>query len=129
MNEQTSHLLASLLQKALSGIDSAVAFSQAQLPDVIRQLMLWKAALYGLRIVVGTLLLWGCVVLFRKGLEWNKSLATDTQGFVSLVLSGIVGLFVVVMVLSNIGNLLQLWLAPKIWLIEYAADLMRSGGH
>lgn len=129
MNEQTSHLLAAMLQKALSGIDSAVAFSQAQLPDVIRQLMLWKAALYGLRIVVASLLFWGCVVLFRKGLEWNKSLMTDTQGFVSLALSGVVGLIAVFVVMGNACHLLQLWLAPKIWLIEYAADLMRAGGN
>lgn len=129
MNEQTSHLLATLLQKTLSGIDSAVAFSQAQLPDVIRQLMLWKAALYGLRIVMFSLLLWGYIVLFRKGLAWNKSLSTETQATLSLVLSVVVGLITVFVVASNTCNLLQLWLAPKIWLIEYAADLMRSGGH
>ncbi|MFN1149956.1 hypothetical protein [Serratia liquefaciens] len=128
MSEQTNKLLADLLQKAASGLDSAVAFSRAQLPDVIHQLMLWKMALYGLRIVVMSLLFWGCVVLFRKGLVWARGYELEGTGVISATLSGVVGVALMFMVFENTGHLLQLWLAPKIWLIEYAADLMRPGG-
>lgn len=128
MSEQTNKLLAELLQKAASGLDSAVAFSQAQLPDVIHQLMYWKAASYGLRIVVMSLLLCGCVVLFRKGLEWAKDDELDGAGIISLIISCFLGIILAFLVFENTGNLLQLWLAPKIWLIEYAADLVKPGG-
>lgn len=42
MNEQANKILIDLLQKAANGIDAAVSFSQAQIPDVIHQLLLWN---------------------------------------------------------------------------------------
>ncbi|MGP3145151.1 hypothetical protein [Serratia bockelmannii] len=128
MNEQTNKLLADLLQKAASGLDSAVAFGQAQLPDVIHQLMLWKAASYSLRIVVMSLLLLGCVVLFRKGFAWARGCEMEGPGIAGVIVSGIVGVVLMLLLFENTGHLLQLWLAPKIWLIEYAAGLVRPGG-
>ncbi|WP_228724015.1 hypothetical protein [Raoultella ornithinolytica] len=50
MNEQANKILVDLLKKASDGIDAAVSFSQAQIPDVISQLMTWKMVQYGLRI-------------------------------------------------------------------------------
>ena len=128
MSEQTNKLLAELLQKAVSGLDSAVAFSQAQLPEVIHQLMYWKAALYGLRIVVISLLFLGCVVLFRKGVGWARGWEIEEIGIISVIASGVLGIILMFLIFEDTGNLLQLWLAPKIWLIEYAADLVRPGG-
>ena len=128
MSEQTNKLLAELLQKAVSGLDSAVAFSQAQLPEVIHQLMYWKAASYGLRIVVMSLLLLGCVVLFRKGVVWARGWEIEEIGIISVIASGFLGIILMFLIFEGTGNLLQLWLAPKIWLIEYAADLVRPGG-
>ena len=43
MNEQAQKLLISLVEKATSGIDAAVSFSQAQIPDVIQQMLMWKS--------------------------------------------------------------------------------------
>lgn len=45
MNEQANKVLAELLQKASNGIDAAVSFSQAQIPDVIHQLLVWNASI------------------------------------------------------------------------------------
>ncbi|XRP56942.1 hypothetical protein AAG927_017115 [Enterobacter hormaechei] len=42
MNEQANKILVELLQKATNGIDAAVSFSQAQIPDVIHQLLVWE---------------------------------------------------------------------------------------
>ena len=50
MNEQANKILIDLLQKAANGVDAAMSFSQAQVPDIIRQLMVWKAAAYGMRV-------------------------------------------------------------------------------
>lgn len=43
MEEQANKILVELLQKASNGIDAAVSFSQAQIPDVIHQLLMWHA--------------------------------------------------------------------------------------
>ncbi|OSL33845.1 hypothetical protein [Escherichia albertii] len=42
MEEQANKILIELLQKASNGIDAAVSFSQAQIPDVVHQLLLWN---------------------------------------------------------------------------------------
>ncbi|HFV7065255.1 TPA: hypothetical protein ACH902_005312, partial [Escherichia coli] len=42
MEEQANKILVELLQKASNGIDMAVSFSQAQIPDVVHQLLLWN---------------------------------------------------------------------------------------
>ena len=61
MNEQLQDALANLLSKTISGIDAGVAFMQAELPDVIMQLLTWKlsisaiAALFSLAVGVMSL--------------------------------------------------------------------------
>lgn len=126
MNEQANKILIDLLQRAASGVDAAVSFSQAQVPDIIRQLMVWKAADYGMRILFMSLFLLGCILLFRRALKWHESYDNETLGFFSLLSSALTGSLLVVGILANISNLVQLWLAPKIWLIEYTAELLKG---
>lgn len=71
--------------------------------------MYWKAASYGLRIIVMSLLLWGCVVLFRKGLMWAKDDELDWAGIISLIISCFLGIILMFMVFDNTVYLLQLW--------------------
>ncbi len=47
MEEQANKILVELLQKASNGIDAAVSFSQAQIPDVVHQLLLWNIVTNG----------------------------------------------------------------------------------
>ncbi|MGG7725855.1 hypothetical protein PGN57_09510 [Klebsiella aerogenes] len=126
MNEQANKILIDILQKAASGVDAAVSFSQAQVPDIIRQLMVWKAASYGMRVLFMSLFLLGCIWLFRKALKWNKSYENETLGICSLIFSSLMGPIFVIGILLNISNGVQLWLAPKIWLIEYTAQLLKG---
>ncbi|MCW2258552.1 hypothetical protein M2263_004643 [Providencia alcalifaciens] len=69
MNEQVSKALTDLLEKASSGIDSTVAFSQAQLPDVIHQLLAWKMTMGIIWSVVGVVLIALAIFICRYGLR------------------------------------------------------------
>ncbi|WP_312630969.1 hypothetical protein [Pantoea piersonii] len=124
MNENTDKIVASLIQKAMSGVDQAVDFSKAQLPEVIEQLMYWKFASYSLRIFTGILIMTAMTFAFKKACRWHESTGKETAGFVGIVSSGAILLASCVVLFANIGNLIQLWLAPKVWLIEYAAQLI-----
>lgn len=42
MQEEANKILVDLLKKASDGIDSAIVFSQAQIPDVVHQLLVWN---------------------------------------------------------------------------------------
>ncbi len=58
--------------------------------------------------------------------KWHESYDNETLGFFSLLSSALTGSLLVVGILANISNLVQLWLAPKIWLIEYTAELLKG---
>lgn len=149
MNEQANKILADLLQKAAGGIDAAVSFSQAQIPDVIHQLLVWNFT-RSLLITIVALLSIPCVIWFIKkqlrkvqigtigseGYSWERdspkyatTLIWDRKGELSLGVSFLVvttviwGLWVIA-VLTN-PTWLKIWLAPKLYLIEYAASLIK----
>lgn len=149
MNEQANKILVELLQKAVSGIDAAVSFSQAQIPDVIHQLLVWK---FTKSLLVTLILLVTVPVAIKfvramlkreqdgvfgdEGYSWDRNkpkfkptLVWQRDGDIS-PLSIIFGFAVGLYVLTAGGLIidmtwLKIWLAPKLYLIEYAASLMK----
>ncbi|HAT2216599.1 TPA: hypothetical protein I8412_003744 [Citrobacter freundii] len=149
MNEQANKILIELLQKAANGIDAAVSFSQAQIPDVIHQLLVWNF-IHSVIITVMALMsiplvIWLVKKQLRKvqigtfGNEWyswdkgnpkySATLIWDAKGDLSFLILPLV-VFIIIWgasVLSILTNptWLKIWLAPKLYLIEYAASLVK----
>lgn len=124
MNEQLQTALAEMLGKANAGIDAGATFLQAQLPDVIQQLLVWKAVVSGLLCLLSVVALIGITVAIIKVLRnqeyWDgcdMPPAVLVAGFMSI-------LYFIPAAVWNI-DWLQIWLAPKIYLIEYAASLAK----
>lgn len=69
MNEQANKILADLLQKASNGIDAAVSFSQAQIPDVIHQLLMWNFTKSIVMSVLAIMTIYPVVRLVRRSLR------------------------------------------------------------
>lgn len=164
--------LVSIIQSVQSGVQSGVAFLSEEIPDVLRQLILWKATYYGMWAVLQLLCVYFGIKYARQavaaithqmGLEaasdalkksiqelrysrtneeveaWGKvalelkaAEVAATSGIPKVVvaccvgaLSVLVGLGAVFNVFGNILQVTQLLIAPKVWLIEYAATLMK----
>lgn len=164
--------LVSIIQSVQGGVQSGVAFLSEEIPDVLRQLILWKATYYGMWAVLQLLCVYLGVKYARRAVEvvnvqmgleaaseslkksiqelrWSKSAeeiaawremalklkdaekaaASGTpKVVVSCCLGGLallVGLGAVFNVFGNILQVTQLLIAPKVWLIEYAATLMK----
>lgn len=127
MNEQANKILADLLQKASNGIDAAVSFSQSQIPDVIHQLLLWNFAVsiifsfFGAALFVaaqyGT---WRGIKYLRK--EWAGDDFIQHPEAIFLLM-----LWLITLLPLGWLNLtwLKIWLAPKLYIIEYAAHLVK----
>ncbi|WYC18321.1 hypothetical protein [Citrobacter phage vB_CfrS_K1M] len=121
MNEQAQKILVDLLQKASNGIDSAVSFSQAQIPDVVQQLLMWHAVS---SLIIQALCL--VIIIFSVTvivITWNTGNDADSVMLVTVIMSIITIIFIVV--LFNYSDWLKIWLAPKLYLIEYAASLVK----
>jgi len=126
--EQLNEALALLITQATTGIDTSVDFLQAQLPDVVMQLLMWHGVKSGVYCAVALLLLTTLAIVWRSV---GKSLMTE-GGFLyaeveltamALLASG-AALGVPALSMLNL-TWLQIWIAPKVWLIEYAANLIK----
>ncbi|MDI3365204.1 hypothetical protein [Pantoea sp. V108_6] len=150
MNEQANKILADLLQKASNGIDAAVSFSQAQIPDVIHQLLVWNFTFSLISTVAVALTIPLLVWFLRSQLsrkqigtiargesyswdegkpKYRQTLIWDSKG--ELHPGAMVFGFAVaawsLCIADRVLDLtwLKIWLAPKLYLIEYAAHLMK----
>lgn len=127
MNEQAQKILVELLQKASNGIDSAVSFSQAQIPDVIHQLLVWNFTTSLIFTLLGITLFstlqylsWKVVKHFRK--EWAGDDFIDHPEALFMAMAYAVTLAPLAWISLD---WLKIWLAPKLYLIEYAASIMK----
>ncbi|EAA9751336.1 hypothetical protein KX27_23770, partial [Salmonella enterica subsp. enterica] len=129
--------------------DAAVSFSQTQLPDVVHQLLLWNMVDSLIKTLIAILTI-PLVFRFMKkqcqrveigkicdeGYSWERgnpkyrqTMVWDSKGeinFLILPLSGVLimwGLFIIATVTNMVW--LKIWLAPKLYLIEYAASLIK----
>lgn len=132
MNEQLQQALTAILNKTMSGVDAGVSFLSAEIPDVIHQLLLWKIVSNSLLTLFGFCLLFASHRLIRRALrnqaeEAAKGWALQQDGryIAPYILGGISGLVGCIISIGNGLNALQIWIAPKIYLIEYAASLTK----
>ena len=125
MNEQLQAALADLLDKANSGIDAGATFLQAQLPDVIQQLLVWKLVASGLSCLLSVSMLISISYGYYRLVKWDIGGGAYDKGFASfmagwIAAAGIGGAWVLFSL-----DWLQIIIAPKIYLIEYAASLAK----
>ena len=119
MNTILEQYLAKVGEKVLTVADKGMELAAEQVPDYIQQLLMW----YGIRqfivFVVSIAFMIGVVIAAYKWVKWTR-----TDGF-DYIIFWLTEAFVFVVAISNINlEWLQIWLAPKVWLIEYAGKLI-----
>jgi hypothetical protein len=138
MNEELQKALGALLNKANDGIDAASGLLTAELPDVIHQLLMWHGVysfimcLFG---VVAALLIPKLISVMLRKPEGKSNLFWDCNGEFSreippaliVVFGGLFAIIFECVFIFDFINLqwLQIYIAPKVWLIEYAASLTK----
>lgn len=70
MNEALQNALASLLAQSTSFLQDGVNYMQAQLPDVVQQLLTWHLIRYSMYVIVAVLLVVAAGVIIRCGIRW-----------------------------------------------------------
>lgn len=141
MEEQANKILVELLQKAVGGIDAAVSFSQAQIPDIVHQLLVWNFVSSALAMIVGLVICCGMPLIARSILiRYGKAKVKDETWVIDqsfdytksmsfpafMVLFFCAGAFIIsVIVVINSMDWLKIWLTPKLYLLEYAASLIK----
>ncbi len=136
MNEELQKALGALLNKANNGIDTAGEFLASELPDVIQQLLMWygvKSFLMCLVGVIAAVVSPKLITVMLRKPKGESNFFWDAHGGFSdemppvlfVVFGGLFALVIECIFIFDFINIewLQIWIAPKIWLIEYAAKL------
>jgi hypothetical protein len=144
INDKLQMALAEMLKKATDVAGQAKDFAVAQLPDVIRQLLWWKFAESITVMLMPLIGLAICLKIFFPTLKLVISEGTKPESgryaeketdplcdpsvfFPSLIKGIVTGLGSVIFGVWSIASMnftwLQIWIAPKVYLIEYAKHL------
>ncbi len=125
MTQELQLALAEIINTALKATETAVNFLQAELPDVVIQLLffntIWNWFWVILPIVFAGLAMWAGFY-GRKRYKATRSEEHCILAVFGFVFSG----FFSVIALLNLKAALLITLAPKIWLLEYASKLLKG---
>lgn len=138
MNEQLQTAVTALIQKSITAFEAGAEFLGDQIPDVINQLLLWNLVISIIEMFLGLLILTGVYFHLKAQLKyWSEPIVTvfydqtktdyrinGDHGALSLL-----NIFLILPIAFAISKLnliwLQIWIAPKLFLIEYAAKVIK----
>lgn len=128
MNEKLQNQLAEVIKKAVEAGENVVDFAQKQVPDVVEQLLKWKMAEALFFSVLGMALIAisvrAAVIVLKESKRPFNDRADEVIAIATAcgIVSGIVGIIVFAF---NFLTVIQVAVAPKIFLLEYAAKLIK----
>lgn len=145
-SDELNTVLIGAVTKTVDAVETATEFLAAQAPEVIDQLLMWHMVKSALLCMIGVLVLSTLVFCKRswvgkgdkkdptKGYDYQNRYATSTHdgdgdisgvGTIILMSAGLIGI-VGSMIIGHNMDWLQILVAEKIWLMEYATDMVRK---
>lgn len=122
LKEKGSEVLVKMIDITVQSMSDVIEFSKQQIPEVIHQLLMWKATYAGVWMLIGVFLLTLAVIYGKKANGWIRTDSNNIPAHLLTVLLFTVGSY---QFIDNLLIILQIWIAPKIYLIEYAASLVK----
>ena len=130
MNEEMQSALVKFINQSLDVFNQGVGFMSEQIPDVVQQLLAWKftSSLLGFIFFCLCCLIWA-YANYRQIKWWggkNEYGKTRiTSDFGPFVIFNVLQALFITLIPNNLFDWLKIWIAPKVWLIEYAASLVK----
>jgi hypothetical protein len=129
MNEEVMNKANELILNIISGLETAGEFVVAEAPVIVQQLLSWHMIK-----AIASLSLWFIVIataatittfLIRKGIK-DEDENFLMPGLVMAAVSMVVGIISIFdSAVPNLFTILQIWVAPDLYLFEYAASLIK----
>ena len=119
MNEKLSEALVELISLSVNGVE----FLVSEIPDVLHQLLIWKATVSAISMLCWVLL---CVAIYKFN-RWQIGYLTKNKKFGEpYVMFNAFQMFLIVPLVGLFDpTFLKIWIAPKVFLIEYAAQMIK----
>ncbi len=146
VNTTLEQVLIDNIEKANGAVDKGIDFAVEHVPDVVQQLLTWHFVESFLFFTLGLLLVTSAVVIPTNIYKWANKKKPEKKEDVQFpwewrsyepkpevcpeviipcgFYSPIAAFFGVVVLLHNL-TWLKIWVAPKLYLLEYAASLVK----
>ena len=138
MNEQLQAAVAAMITKAVGAFEKGADFMSDQIPDVVHQLLMWNMVYYALLCVTGVVSLIALIYFNYRQVKWwmgdvqvsgyggEKRIESRNIKYAPAQMLNIIQAFPIAAIFKFINiEWLKIWIAPKVWLIEYAANLVK----
>ena len=130
MNEQAKEILAQMLQRVLDGVDTVSEFAAQEVPIVVEQLLMWHMVESFIRGSLGLAMAVGYYFLITRVAkpcaEKELQMSADRFGtFPVTFFASIVYPPITFILLSDWLTVVKIWIAPKLYLLEYGASLVK----
>lgn len=119
--QKTDAVLSTILEKALDGAQATGDFIAGQIPDVVKELLAYYTATDIFWILISILGFFGTWALYRWAIRMYE---IDSDYGPMYILPACSGILSIIIFMVNILDLLKIMVAPKLYLLEYAANLV-----
>lgn len=124
--DKATDILLQMVNITVKTMGDVVEFGKQQIPEVVNQLIVWNAVQSGLWMVLGIVIAIFLIAIGNNRKEPLNDAETGLGTFIQVV-CWVIGLVVGgIMLFDNLLELIKILVAPKVWLIEYAAHLVRG---
>lgn len=126
LEAKASELLVKMIDVTVQSVSDVVEFGKQQIPEVIHQLLMWNIMKASIWVVLSAVFAIGLVMLVNRSkptLEESApglGICIQICGWLTALLLG-GSIFI-----NKLLDAVYIWIAPKVWLIEYAAELIKK---
>jgi len=126
MDEKLQAAVAEMIGKVNDGVDASTAFLSAELPDYISQLLMWIIARDTIVIVLSVMVIYLSYMATFKWSDQDKKhdMWRDSK-LIASIIGGASSIVSVGFAVASTLDVAKIILAPKVWLVEYAASLAK----
>lgn len=124
---ETLNIVNDMLRSLMVEAGKLKDFAVDQLPDVVQQFLQWRFYEHLIYFIVALLILVVWIVVDVYAFEFIKKTKDPENLLIGYVVIGSVIRGIIIVLIANIINLkwLQILIAPKVYLLEYAASLVK----
>lgn len=126
IQDKATGVLLQMVDVTVKTMSDVVEFGKQQIPEVIHQLLMWNIMKASIWVVLSAVFAIGLVMLVNRykpaleKVEAGLGICIQICGWlIALLVGG--GVFI-----NNLLEAVYIWIAPKVWLIEYAAELVKK---
>ena len=128
MNAETDKQIAEILKKGLEVAEKSGNFVIEQAPDLVKQLITYKTIETSICVLIEITLMYLIFryfkYLYKKNNEYSDFIPENAFHGVGMIITFVLSIFCFFVFINDISNLIQLIFAPKIYLLEYIAQLL-----